>query len=316
MIILYIILFVIGLALIIKGADWVTEYASKLAKQVGVSELVIGIVLVAVATTLPELTVSILSAVAGNIDIATGTIIGSNIVNIGLVLGVAALLSPLATNINFVHKDYFMLLLTCLLALFMIGGLIWFEGLILIACMLLFMVYLVRVRKPKRPNIIISLSNFIHGRYAKEKGAVKLVILCLIGGAFVVFGARLLIISTVGITGLFGIPEMLIAMLVIAFGTSVPELATVVTAAYKGLKGIAIGNIIGANIFNISTIGIVSLIHTVPVTQKLIMVNIPMMLVLSLLLLIFIRTGWRFSRKEGFALLVLYGVFIALQFVV
>lgn len=307
-------MFIVGLALIIKGADWVTHYAAKLARKVGISELVIGIILVAVATTLPEFIVSILSAIAGNVDIATGTIIGSNIVNIGLVLGIAALLSPLATNINFVHKDYFMLLLTCLLALLMIGGLVWFEGLILVACMLLFMVHLVKVRKPERPNIITHLLDFIHGRYAKKKGVVKLVVFCLIGGIFVVFGARLLIISTIGIAELVGIPEMLIAMLMIAFGTSVPELATVVTAAHKGLRGIAIGNIIGANIFNISTIGIVSIIHIVPVTQKLITLNIPMMLILSLLLLIFIRTGWRFSRKEGFVLLVLYGVFIALQF--
>jgi cation:H+ antiporter len=314
MVFLHIILFVIGLVLVAKGADWVTDYAAKLARKVGISELIIGIVLVAIATTLPELTVSVLSAITANVDIATGTIIGSNITNIALILGVAALISPLATSMDFVHKDYFMLLLTCLLALLMIGGLVWFEGLILIAGMLLFMVYLVKVRKPKRPNIITHLSDFIHKTYGKKRGATKLVVFCLIGGVFVVFGARLLIISTIGIAGLLGIPEILIAMIVIAFGTSVPELATVMTAAWKGLKGIAIGNIIGANVFNISTLGIVSLIHTVPVSQKLIMVNIPMMLVLALLLLVFIRTGWRFSRKEGFVLLVLYGAFIALQF--
>ena len=192
MIILYIILFIAGLILIIKGADWVTDYASKLARQIGVSELIIGIVLVAVATTLPELTVSILSALAGSIDIATGTLIGSNITNIALVLGVAALISPLASNVDFVRKDYFMLLLTCLLALLMIGGLIWFEGLILIAGMLVFMLYLVRVRRPKRPNIITHLLDFIQGRYRK-RGVGKLIGFCLIGGVFVVFGARLLV---------------------------------------------------------------------------------------------------------------------------
>lgn len=314
MIILYIILFVLGLVLVAKGADWVTEYASRLARRVGISEIIIGIILVAVATTLPELTISILSAITGNIDIATGTIIGSNITNIALILGAAALIFPLATSMDFVHKDYFMLLLTCLLGLLMIGGLVWFEGLILIAGMVLFVVYLVKVRKPKRPNIITHLSDFIHKTYGKKRDVRKLVVFCLIGGVFVVFGARLLIISTMGIAGLLGIPEILIAMIVVAFGTSVPELATVMTAAWKGMKGIAIGNIIGANVFNISTLGIVSLIHTVPVTQKLIMVNIPMMLILSLLLLVFMRTGWRFSRKEGFVLLVIYGVFIALQF--
>lgn len=301
---IYIILFIAGLAFLLKGADTVTEYASRIARKLGISELVIGITLVAMATSLPELAVSLLSVFA-NAGIATGTIIGSNISNILLILGVSALLSPMVTGKEFLKQEYAVLIFSIVLAFFLLGSMEWYKGLILIAMFIAYMYYILKKKRMPRLKIRNPL--------AKKKGIHRDFIISLIGALFVVLGAKLLVDSTVRIAQWMGISEIIIALTVIAIGTSLPELATSVTAAYKRMRGIAIGNIIGSNIFNITILGLASLIRTVPTTTEIILINLPIMLFATVLLMLVIRFRGRLSRPTGALFIAIFILFIALQ---
>ncbi len=310
-ILLYGLLFVFGIILLTKGADWVTEYASKLAREMGISEFVIGITLVAVATSLPELSVSIISAFTGVVNIATGTIIGSNVSNICLIIGVSALIAPLATYHEYMKEGFVMLLFSILSAFLILDGLIWYEGMALIGVLILYIILL--SKKQEKPSIAERISRHMKRKARNRK--IKYSVFSIAGGLLVVFGAKLLIDSTIFIAGSLGISEFIIAIIVIAIGTSLPEFATSITAVRKGLRGIAIGNIIGSNIFNLSILGLSSLVSVIPVTAHIITIDLPIMLVVSALLLLFIRTKWNISRIEGAFLLGFYAVFVALQFV-
>lgn len=312
----FILLFLAGLALLIKGADLVSDHGSKLAKSWGVSELVIGITLVAVATSLPELAVSVISAITESASIATGTIIGSNISNIGLIIGISALIFPLATKREFLRQEYAMIAFCVIGALFLLDGMFWYEGAILIAMLLVYMYLLIRQKKPKTPNIIEEFMAFFRERMLRRKRRPWAHLLVAIaGGVVVVIGAEVLIFSTLRISEMIGISELVISLIAIAIGTSLPELAVSFTAAFKGMRGISIGNIIGSNIFNISILGIASVFSVVPVTQTIVQISLPIMIILSLLLLVFMKTKWEISRKEGVVLLLVYAAFIYLLFV-
>lgn len=296
-------IFVVGLVLLIKGADTVTEYASRVARGLGVSELTIGITLVAMATSLPELAVSVISTFT-SVEIATGTIIGSNISNILLILGASALLSPMVTGKEFLKQEYVVLIFSIVLAVFLLGSLEWYKGLVLI---IMFAIYMRHILKRK------ARKGTRAARPRRAEGMHKNLAISIIGALFVVLGAKLLADSSVGIAQGLGISEMVIALTVIAIGTSLPEFATSLVAAYKGMRGIAIGNIIGSNIFNITILGITSLIRTVPTSTELVMIDIPIMLLATVLLMLAIRFQGRLSRITGAVFIVLFAVFIALQ---
>jgi len=305
---LYIFLFIAGLVLLLKGADVITDYASRIARALGISEMVIGITLVAVATSLPELAVCVTSAFSGIAIIASGTIIGSNIANIGLVLGISALAAPFVLKAEFLRQGYIMLVFSFLFAFLLLGGMFWFEGMILIVLIIIYMVWLVKFKKREAGLKPKKSKEAIH--------KVKYIIFCIVGGAAVVLGGNFIVTSTVQIARWVGISEMVISLIIIAVGTSLPELATSVVAARKKMRGISLGNIIGSNIFNIMILGISSLIVASPTTTSLMLVNIPIMLILSILLVFFIKNkDMRISKKEGIAFLLIYVIFIALQFV-
>jgi len=329
-----IIIFLAGLVLIIKGADWVTDYGSQLAKKLGVSELVIGLTLVAMATSLPELAVSLVSAISGVAQIATGTVIGSNISNIALILGVSALVYPLATGRKYLNQAFVTLGFSVLIAAFLIGGMLWYEGLVILVFFIGYIFYSLKHRKEIGEEFLEGeelVEASLHEKKAKAAKAKrkekpskdndrnskwKYTLFCIFGGLVVVVGAQLLVTSTVNIAQWLGVPEALIAIVIIAIGTSLPELATSVTAAAKHMRGISLGNIIGTNIFNIAVLGIVSLFSAVHVNPGIIFVGLPVMIAVTALLLIFMKTNWHLSRKEGIVLLVIYALFVGLQFVV
>ncbi len=305
---LYILLFIFGLFLLLKGADIITNYASRIARALGVSELVIGITLVAIATSLPELAVCITSAFSGVASISTGTIIGSNITNIGLVLGLAALTTPFITKREYLRQGYFMFGFSILGAFLILGGMFWFEGVVLIALALIYMVWLVRSRKSE-----IGASG---KKQIRKWCEIKYLLFCLIGGIGVIIGANIIVTSTVEIAKWFGVSELFISLIIIAVGTSLPELATSVVAARKRMRGISLGNIIGSNIFNLMILGISSLVVVAPVTTSMILVNIPIMLIITGALLIFMRTEWKKTPMEAIILIIIYIIFVALQFVI
>ena len=304
---LYILTFALGLALLLKGAGVITDYASRIARALGISQIVIGITIVAIATSLPELAVCVTSAIGGVASIASGTIIGSNISNIALIVGLSALAAPFLTKREFLKQGYFMLGFTVLVALFLIGGLYWFEGLIIISLAVIYLVLLVSFKKRQTVSETSKREKIHTTRY---------ILFCIIGGIGVALGANLLVMSTVEIARWIGVSELIISLIIIAVGTSLPELATSIVAARKKMRGISLGNILGSNIFNIMILGISSLFAVAPVTTSLMLISVPIMLILSVILLYFIKSEhWTITRKEAAILLIIYAVFIALQFV-
>jgi len=308
----YFALFASGLVCLIKGSDYVTVYASKLAKHCGISQLVIGITVVAMSTSLPELTVSIFSIAFESSQIATGTIIGSNIANICLIIGLSAAIYPIKTGRGFAKQGIFTLIFTIAVYAFLLDGMVFYEGAIILAGFLAYMYYLVRMRRAHGKMKTKKKTNHA-GR--DNKKTIKYIMASIAGGVIVVLGAQTLIYSTISIATTFGISELLISLIAIAIGTSLPELAVSFTAALKKLEGISLGNILGSNVFNIAILGLVSLFSVIPVTDFLVMVNLPIMLISTVVLLFFIQTRWRITRINGIILLLIYAVFLLLQFV-
>ncbi|RLI97664.1 MAG: sodium:calcium antiporter [Candidatus Aenigmatarchaeota archaeon] len=307
-IIISMLVFVAGLILIIKGADWITKYGSLLAKKLGVSELIIGITLVAMATSLPELAVAIISAVSNVNDIATGTVIGSNISNIALILGLSALAYPLSTKRKYLNQGFATLGFSLLLVAFLFDGMMWYEGAVLLLFFFAYIGYSLKHRK--------EIGTELSEDYKGPRGRTwEYVAICIVSGGLVVLGANFMVESTVSIARGFGIPELVISMIIIALGTSLPELATSVAAAIKRMRGISLGNIIGSNIFNIAILGLSSMLAPLAVTPHVVFIDLPVMIGVTAALLVFMRTGWKITRKEGAFLVAVYMAFIASQFV-
>ncbi len=313
---LYVSMFIAGTWFLIKGADMIVNHATKVARELGVSKFMIGLTLVAFSTTLPELSVSLISAMSGVPAIATGTVVGSIIVNMSLIIGIAAVIRPLITDEETLKLSYFMLLFILMLSLVLFDGIVWYEGVILLTAFVVYIYsYFLEVRKQRRLQVIVGPSR--KKLIPKEKGnaeTMKHTAYCILGGIIVVMGANMLISSTMKIAEWLHISEMIISLLLISVGTSLPEFAVAITGAVKRVRGISIGDIIGANIYNVFVISISSLAATVPVTQNLILFNIPLMIIMSFAFMISIKTGWRINKREGMVLLGLYVLFVLLQF--
>ncbi|MCK4714324.1 MAG: calcium/sodium antiporter, partial [Candidatus Aenigmarchaeota archaeon] len=238
-----ILLFALGLVVLLKGASIFTDNASRIAKSLGVSQIVIGLTLVAFTTSLPELAVSVLSVLREVPGIAIGNIVGSNIANVGLVLGLAALLTPgILVRRSELKQGYIMLLVTLIAVIFIAGGLTPVKGGILILGLIAYVYYL-----SKEKDFKLSIVEKTTEKANFSKGTV----LCIIGGAGVLVGAELVVSASMNIASAFNIYDTVIGLTLVAVGTSLPELAVSITAAFKKLQGIALGNIIGSNIFNL-----------------------------------------------------------------
>jgi cation:H+ antiporter len=301
-----ILLFALGLVLLLKGASLFTENASRIAKSLGVSDIVIGLTLVAFTTSLPELSVSVISVLRGASGIAIGNVIGSNIANIGLVLGISAFLtSSIPGGKAELRQGYIMLAVTVVAVLFIYDGLSFVKGALLVAMLLLYVYYLTKEK---------SLKESIVERMIERESFSKGLVLCAAGGAGVVLGAEFLINASTSIARGFSISETVIGLTLVAVGTSLPELATSVTAAMKKLQGIALGNIVGSNIFNLlMVLGASAMAGTVVVESMLLVYSIPMMLLLTALLVLLMRAENKIGRFDGTALLLLYGFFLYLK---
>lgn len=262
-----IIFLIIGFALLVKGADWFVDGASGVAAKLKIPELVIGLTIVAFGTSAPELAVSVSSAAKGVADLTIGNVVGSNILNILLILGLAAVFTPLPVHKNMRRIDMpFLIFVSVLFLLFggLDGKLDRFEGIVLILLLLAYTGFLIwhslRERKKELPGGMPGLNEESQdeekGKLGewydkmKEKGWF-LVILTVVGLGLVVGGAQLAVDSATIIAQKLNIPERIIGLTVVAIGTSLPELVTSVTAAIKGKTDIAVGNIVGSNIFNI-----------------------------------------------------------------
>jgi len=307
-------LLLIGFALLIKGADFFVEGASKIAQALHVSPLLIGLTIVAFGTSSPEATVSIVAALEENAGVAIGNVVGSNIFNITFVVGLTALLSPLKVESETIRKEipFTLLASTALLILisdislqslsanFITRG----DGYIFLLFFAIFLYYIFEVARHSRDRMKEENTTVEKPPWGKN-------IFFTIGGlAAIILGGDLTVNSATEIAYSFGMSETLVGLTIVAVGTSLPELITSITAAIKKQSEIALGNIVGSNIFNILfVLGAASVISPLAVDPKIV-VDVVLMIILTVVLLIFSRSNSRIGKIEGVILAVAYIIYM------
>ena len=309
---LSIILFITGIALLFFGGESLVKGASRLARVLGISPVVIGLTVVAFGTSAPEFVVGLIAALQGANDVVLGNIIGSNISNIGLILGIGAVISPLVIQGKLIKAEVpIMIVLSVILY-----GICWkfnlglLPGLFLFGALILFTVYSYFASRDEPEIIEEEYKEFL----GADGSTWKQILFIVLGIAGLVIGARLVVDSAIFLARIIGVSELIISITAVAVGTSLPELATTIVAAVKREHDIIVGNIIGSNIFNIGILGLVSVISPITVDSALLKFEFPVMLFFSIIILPIMMTGKRVSRIEGILLLVLYAAFIYLVF--
>ena len=306
----------LGLILLVIGGEYLVRSSVALSFKLNLSKLVIGLTVVSFATSAPELLVSLQAALNGHSDIALGNVVGSNIANIGLVLGITALISPMTISKDFYKLNWpVMMLVSFMLYLFLISGneLNFIEGLALFVSLIIFLVALIRSsRKETKVNLeevddrLQAVSSF------------KIGLWLLIGAAALYFGSEWLVDGAIVIAESLGVSERVISVTMVAVGTSIPELAASVIAALKKEKAISLGNLIGSNIFNItSVLGITAMIQPIMVKdERLLTSDIFWMLGFALILipLVFVGKKFELSKMEGLFLFAGYSAFVFFAF--
>lgn len=308
--ILNVLLFCLGIALLYLGSEWMVKGAASLALSLSIRPIIVGLTVVAFATSAPELLVSLIAAVKGFSGVSLGNILGSNVANIGLVLGASALVRSLAVDKKLVRREI----------PFMIGvsGLFWFicldgwigrvDGAVLLAGLAFFLILgIMTARKSENTKYEVPAQ--------RGKKVFWYIFLILIGMGGLVVGAHLVVNSAIFIARQLGLSEVFIGLSIVAVGTSLPELATSVVAGARGEYDISIGNVVGSNVFNVCmVIGTVGLFNPMSVDMGLMRFEFPAMFLLSLILLVFSRTGFTLSRVEGLFFILSFFLFIGLSY--
>ena len=304
----------IGSAALYYGAEWLVGGGSKTAKKLGISPLIIGLTLVAYGTSAPELVVSVDAALLGQGGISIGNVVGSNICNIALILGLCAVITPLTVNRAMLKSDVPVMALTavvfCLIywwqdGIGRLGGAILFAGFVLYNAKVI-----IGAKKEAALNNSVETVTEEDGDKA-EKPLYLYLLLAVLGLVVLVLGSKAFLRGAIEIAKLTGLSETVIGLTIVAVGTSLPELATSVVAAIKGERDIAIGNVVGSNIFNILLImGVAPLIA--PLTGANIQFwDLVALLATTFILIPFMITGFRLNRTEGVILLAMYGAYTA-----
>ncbi|WP_417867291.1 calcium/sodium antiporter [Xanthomarina gelatinilytica] len=307
---------VLGLVLLVVGGEFLVRSSVSLSFKFNISKLVIGMTVVSFATSAPELLVSLQAALDGSPDIALGNVIGSNIANIGLVLGITAIISPLTISEDFYKLNWPMMMLLSIALFFILkSGLIisFIEGLLLFLSIIVFLYILIKRSKEKETVEIEEVDDAL-----QKTSNFKIIVWLLIGGSALYFGSEWLVLGAKDLALSFGVSERVISVTMVAIGTSVPELAASVIAAVKQEKAISLGNLIGSNIFNIaSVLGLTAMIHPIALdSQKLLTNDIFWMIGFAAILIPFMLLPKKFEigRLKGFFIFGAYLVFIYLTF--
>jgi cation:H+ antiporter len=298
--------FVGGLVVLVFGADILVRGASRLAVRFGISPLVVGLTVVAYGTSAPELAVSVQASLAGQADLAVGNVIGSNISNVLLILGLSAVAAPLIVSQQLVRLDVpLMIGVFGLMWLMSLDGLVsTLDGAILFSGAIAYTIF--AIHKSRKEN------QDIREQYEKEYGGgaddpsrispVRSAIFVVAGIALLGLGSNWLVESATTIARVLGVSELVIGLTVVAIGTSLPELATSVVASIKGERDIAAGNVVGSNLFNVlSVLGMTALVvpHGVPVSDSVLRFDIPVMFAVGFACLPIFFSGYRIGRIEG-----------------
>ena len=302
MIFVNVLLLVLGFAMLIKGADWFVDGTSGIANKLGIPQLVIGLTIVAMGTSAPEAAVSINAALKDNADITIGNVLGSNILNILIILGVTGAIVAVAIQKStlLIEIPYMLAVTIVLIIMGMTGNKISrVESVIFIAMFIVYLIYLFILAKKGEQEEV-----------KEERGNLKLVISMIVGGVIVVWGSDVTVDSATAIAEVIGLSERFIGLTIVALGTSLPELVTSVTAAKKGNADIAIGNIVGSNIFNILfVIGISSLIIPINFEPNFIIDSVIAVLAGVFLWVSVFKTK-KLTRPWSIAMLISYAVYL------
>jgi cation:H+ antiporter len=303
------------LVLLVLGGEFLVRSSIALSFKLRISKMVIGMTVVSFATSAPELLVSLQAALEGSPAIAINNVIGSNIANIGLVLGITAIIGPITVSKDFYKLNWPVMMMFSLVIYYFLSNdhlLTQVEGAALMIALVVFLVVLIRSARNKEVKV-----DEVDDALA-QVGYGKIFIWLLLGGVALYLGSKWLVEGATEIAENIGVSEGVISITMIAIGTSVPELAASIIAAIKGEKAISLGNLIGSNIFNIaSVLGITALIKEIPVTEPQILTrDIFWMIGFSLVLipLVFLPKKYSLSRVKGLVLFLSYGVFIYLVF--
>lgn len=317
---LYTLLCLVGFLMLYYGAEWLVKGSSSLARSLGVTPLVIGLTVVAFGTSAPELVVSLVSSITDKSMIAVGNVVGSNICNIALVLGTAALFQPISSHASVVRRDIpLMLVISAYLLILSLNSTLGrMEGATLIAGIILYTLFNYRAAKTETQKGVSPervLDELGVEEVAQVDSRPKQAILIVVGILGVVFGAQLVVDSAVQIMKALGVSEKFIGLTIVAFGTSLPELATSVVAALRKEMDISIGNLVGSNVFNLlSVLGVASLVRPIPIPGGFIesglIFDYLAMIFTSALPWFFMRRTHTLSRVGGGVLLACYALYL------
>jgi len=309
--------FIIGFVLLIYGADRLIEGGAALAKKMGISEMVIGLTVVAFGTSMPEFAVNVLGSIKGNTGVVLGNVIGSNVANILLILGVSSIIYPLSVQKNTINKEIPFSMLAAIVLAFLLNdalidgkddsALTRIDGLVLLSFFSVFLYY------------VFSLATEDTGEeeVAHPLPVWKAILFVLFGIFGLAVGGQWIVDGAVKIANIFGISERIIGVTIVALGTSLPELATSAVAAYKKSADIAIGNVVGSNIFNIFwVLGVSTVISEIP-SEEQVNLDIGMVLLASMLLfsLILLNKHKKIEKWHGGVFLIVYASYIFSVFV-
>ena len=310
-------LIIAGFALLLVGGESVVRGSVALAQRLGVSPLIVGLTIVGFGTSLPEMVVSVNAALVGSPGLAVGNVIGSNIANILLILGVAAVIAPIAVHPGAVKRDLLGMTAVTLIyvAIGMTGQIVFWHGVLMLIALCAYIGF--TVWHDNKTNDEVAK---LHREEAAEMGVIPLRTVSICGiiaiGLFaVVVGAEWLVTGATTLARQYGVADEVIGLTIVAIGTSLPELATSIVAAYRGHSDVCVGNVLGSNLFNLFGItGVTALFAPLPFSDKVVGFDLWMLLAATLIIIPFMLSGRRISRVEGSILLVLYLGFIASQF--
>lgn len=308
-------LVVLGILILVFAGDWLVRGAAALARKLGIPALIVGLTIVAFGTSAPELVVSIQAVLSGAGDLALGNVVGSNIANILLVLGLPALVLPIVTNIAGVGRNGVVTVAATILMivlLFLHQPLERWQGALLFALIIIYLVWMFRLARSGSSDPALQELTDIDELEEMPKNMLKIAMFLVVGLIGLPLGGHLIVENSSAIAVDLGVSKEIIGLTIVAFGTSLPELSTVIVAALRNQSDVAIGNILGSNIFNIfAVLGAAALTGPVPVSHKMLVFDVWVMLVSILALAAFIFTRQPIGPRSGAILFVGYCLYIA-----
>jgi len=304
----------VGLFVLILGGDFLVRGASKIALRIHISPLVVGLTIVAFGTSAPELLISVNAALNGSPDIAMGNVIGSNICNLALVLGITAILSDMKVQQTSIKVDWPMAMGSSLLLYFLLFDhtLRWIEGAVFITILVIYIILIIK-KSRKETKMIRDAEKEMEKPSLPSSNLRKDILFIIAGCAGLYFGAEWFVGAAQELASALGISDRVIGLTVVALGTSLPELVTAIVASLKKETDLALGNLMGSNIFNIlSILGITSLITDVHVSEEILNIDMLWMLGLTFAIMPLMVTKGKIERIEGVLLLAVYIIYISL----